>query len=113
MWGVEPRSHRPVLIPLQGSSLNLIYICDANHTDTLPTQRLTSGGHWLFHTDRNPLTPLAYDSRFAKNVTKERTLRSRMPKHCCCGKAGAACRFIRFGAVSPVGSVHDKPGLLV
>lgn len=37
-WGA--RSHGAVLVPLQGSSLNFIYIHDANHTDTLTEQSL-------------------------------------------------------------------------
>lgn len=75
--GCGARSHWPVLLPLQGSSLNLIYICDANHADALTQQRLNwtavSGGY--SRSQRSVHLPAHDPLRFAKNNT-ERCLKA-------------------------------------
>lgn len=84
-WGA--RSHRPVLVPLQGSSLNLIYIRDANRTDTLAEYR-----QLLFYKPKVSTPP----HRFAKS---ESDILVGILKRCCRAKMGAAY-LIRYHALN-------------
>lgn len=71
-WG--ERSHRPVLGPLQGSSLNVIYICDANHSDTIAEQRV------FFSQAKVQYTPMITTSGLLKMILKDLV---GILKYCC------------------------------
>lgn len=85
--GCGARGLRPELVPLQGSSLNFIYIRDANHrADTLARMKtvpVNSGQRSVRS------TPVLAATGLLKMILKE--LLVGILKHCCCAKMGAAC----------------------